>query len=335
MQLNLRGSIGLERTHEGRLRVIDTAIGTVDEFALSDDHWIWLDALLAGDTELPEEAARDFVDAGIAVTVTDWSSALGSAAATLDRPIRYLDDRGSIDTLHAIKTLRDAHVVLIGAGGLGSRVAVSLAQCGIGHLTIIDDDTVNAANLAVSACYSASTVGQRKADSLAAFIASLDLGCQVDTAHERITGPADLQPYARGADLVIAAANEPSAATVGRTVATACAATSTAHLIGCGYGHAHSFFGMAVLPGTAPCWMCTQVGVDDSTPLWGPNQIAGVWPPAPAFAAAAITTAACQMLLGEPTPLQGALTAMDLASMTVIKQSINDRCPTCRDETDD
>jgi hypothetical protein len=336
MKLTLRGSVGLERTHDGRLRVIDTAVGTVEEFEMTDEYWERLHELLEGGAEVPDHVGGDFITAGIAVVEARWATNLDERHATaLDRPFRYLNDRPDIETGHAIDTLRAAHVVIVGAGGLGSRVAVSLAQCGVGHLTVIDDDVVTAPNLAVSGCYTTSSIGQHKGNVLAEFITSLDVGCDVNVELERVDRPCALIPFARDAQLVIGAANEPSAATVGRIVAVACAETRTAHLIGCGYGHAHSFFGMAVFPGEPPCWLCTQVGVDDSVPLRGPNHIAGVWSPAPAFAAAAITTAACQILLGEATPLHGALTAIDLASLSVIRQEVNDRCSLCQAITDD
>ena len=40
-----------------------------------------------------------------------------------------------------------AHALVIGAGGLGSPVALYLASAGIGHITMVDHDTVDATNL--------------------------------------------------------------------------------------------------------------------------------------------------------------------------------------------
>ncbi|PID98550.1 MAG: molybdopterin biosynthesis protein MoeB, partial [Actinomycetales bacterium] len=45
------------------------------------------------------------------------------------------------------QALRDAHVSVVGAGGLGSPVLLYLAGAGIGHLNIIDDDQVALVNL--------------------------------------------------------------------------------------------------------------------------------------------------------------------------------------------
>lgn len=49
--------------------------------------------------------------------------------------------------LGSAKALRDKHVVLVGVGSLGSQVAYLLARAGVGQLTLIDPDTLEAANL--------------------------------------------------------------------------------------------------------------------------------------------------------------------------------------------
>ena len=45
------------------------------------------------------------------------------------------------------KKLSDAKVLVCGAGGLGSTVIVNLASLGVGHIGIIDNDTVELSNL--------------------------------------------------------------------------------------------------------------------------------------------------------------------------------------------
>ncbi len=49
--------------------------------------------------------------------------------------------KGSTDKLAA------AHITIAGAGGLGSNIAIALTRIGVGHLTLIDFDTVELSNL--------------------------------------------------------------------------------------------------------------------------------------------------------------------------------------------
>lgn len=61
--------------------------------------------------------------------------------------------------------LADAHVVVLGAGGLGSAVIPPLAAAGVGRLTIVDDDRVDVTNLHRQTLHADADIGRRKVDS--------------------------------------------------------------------------------------------------------------------------------------------------------------------------
>lgn len=65
------------------------------------------------------------------------------------------------------KRLKAAHVAVIGAGGIGSPVIQYLAAAGIGRLTIVDDDRIDASNLQRQTIYATADVGMPKAQSAA------------------------------------------------------------------------------------------------------------------------------------------------------------------------
>ncbi len=61
------------------------------------------------------------------------------------------------------KKLKEAKVLVIGAGGLGSPCLLYLASAGVGTIGIIDDDTVDLSNLQRQVLYSVDDIGQSKA----------------------------------------------------------------------------------------------------------------------------------------------------------------------------
>jgi molybdopterin/thiamine biosynthesis adenylyltransferase len=63
--------------------------------------------------------------------------------------------------------LRQARVLIVGAGGLGSPLALYLAAAGVGHIGIADDDHVELSNLQRQIAHTADRVGQAKVASAA------------------------------------------------------------------------------------------------------------------------------------------------------------------------
>ncbi|TAM50947.1 MAG: molybdopterin-synthase adenylyltransferase MoeB [Burkholderiaceae bacterium] len=85
---------------------------------------------------------------------------------TDDQLLRYsrhilLDEIG----IEGQERLLAAHALVIGAGGLGSPVALYLASAGIGHITLVDDDTVDLTNLQRQIAHTTTRIGMAKVDS--------------------------------------------------------------------------------------------------------------------------------------------------------------------------
>lgn len=81
-----------------------------------------------------------------------------------------------------------SHVLLVGAGGLGSAAALYLATAGIGVLTLADADSVDLTNLQRQIAHDMSSVGQPKVVSAARRIANLNPGVHVVALQERLAG---------------------------------------------------------------------------------------------------------------------------------------------------
>ncbi len=95
-----------------------------------------------------------------------------------------------------------AHALIIGAGGLGSPVSLYLGSAGVGHITVVDHDQVDATNLQRQIAHTLERVGQYKADSVRTAIAQINPDVQVTPITQRADA-ALLDTLVAQADVVI------------------------------------------------------------------------------------------------------------------------------------
>jgi adenylyltransferase/sulfurtransferase len=100
------------------------------------------------------------------------------------------------------KKICSASVLCIGAGGLGSPVALYLAAAGIGRLGLLDFDVVDATNLQRQIIHSTADVGRKKTESAQETIRGLNPGVEVVLHEERLSSRNALEIF-RGYDVVI------------------------------------------------------------------------------------------------------------------------------------
>lgn len=81
----------------------------------------------------------------------------------------------------ALHKLRSARVVLFGIGGVGSFAAEALARGGVGHITLVDGDTVSITNINRQLIALHSTVGKEKTAVMAERIADISPETEVET----------------------------------------------------------------------------------------------------------------------------------------------------------
>ncbi|SMF61266.1 HesA/MoeB/ThiF family protein [Allosphingosinicella indica] len=98
--------------------------------------------------------------------------------------------------------LLSSHVLLIGAGGIGSPAIQYLAAAGFGRLTIVDDDVVDLANLQRQTLFDTGDIGDSKAETACAAVARLNPDVECAAVTERLQ-PANAARLLAGADVVI------------------------------------------------------------------------------------------------------------------------------------
>ena len=105
-----------------------------------------------------------------------------------------------------LQRLRDARVMVLGCGGVGSNCIEALARGGVGTLICVDKDYVSASNINRQAIAFHSTLGKRKVDIMRAMILDINPHCTVethDTFLQAASLPAFLQTNARGVDWIV------------------------------------------------------------------------------------------------------------------------------------
>lgn len=87
-----------------------------------------------------------------------------------------------------LERLKNAHIAVFGVGGVGSFAAEAIARSGVGHITLIDNDTVNVTNINRQIIALQSTIGMNKTDAAKARILDINPGCEVNTMNIFYTG---------------------------------------------------------------------------------------------------------------------------------------------------
>ena len=97
---------------------------------------------------------------------------------------------GGLQRLYGVEVaqrLRQAHVVVVGIGGVGSWAAEALARSGVARLTLIDMDHIAESNINRQIHALTSTLGQAKIEAMRARIAQIHPGCQVDVVDDFVS----------------------------------------------------------------------------------------------------------------------------------------------------
>jgi molybdopterin/thiamine biosynthesis adenylyltransferase len=98
--------------------------------------------------------------------------------------------------------LLNSHALILGAGGLGSPAAMYLAASGVGHITLVDHDTVDLTNLQRQIAHTTERIGMSKVESARVAMLALNPDCQVQLVSQRADA-AMLHQLVATADVVL------------------------------------------------------------------------------------------------------------------------------------
>ena len=98
--------------------------------------------------------------------------------------------------------LLESRVTVVGAGGLGSAVLNYLVAAGVGHIRIVESDTVSPSNLQRQVLYTTTEIGAPKAEAAAARLSRLNPGCRLEIVAGRLTA-ANASERLHGSEAVV------------------------------------------------------------------------------------------------------------------------------------
>ncbi|SFK12204.1 HesA/MoeB/ThiF family protein [Methylophaga sulfidovorans] len=220
--------------------------------------------------------------------------------------------------------LLDSHVMIIGLGGLGAPVSMYLAASGVGHLTLVDDDVVELANLQRQIVHTHQNIGRKKVESAAEQLHALNPDIRIDMIDKRLDKPAMLAASS-DVDVIVDCTDNFETRFFLNEV-------SRENKIPLVSGAAIRFDGQVTVydprQADSPCYRCLY---EDKGELQETCSESGVFAPMLAMIGGTQAAETLKLLAKIGTPLTGRLLLLDGLSMSwrEIKLKPDPSCPVC------
>ncbi len=222
------------------------------------------------------------------------------------------------------RKLLDARVLLLGAGGLGSPVALYLAAAGVGTIGIVDDDVVDLSNLQRQVVHTTDRIGVPKVDSAEETIHALNPDVEVVKYVTRLDA-SNIMEIIDGWDIVVDGAdNFPTRYLLNDATVRLRIPVVSASILG--FDGQLSVFD----PYNGPCYRCLYPVPPPAelAPSCGANGVLGVLPGTMGLLQA---TEVVKLIIGAGEPLIGRLLLYEAlsATFTELKVRRDPECPVC------
>ena len=220
--------------------------------------------------------------------------------------------------------LKAARVLCIGAGGLGSPLALYLAAAGVGTLGIVDFDVVDYTNLQRQIIHSTADVGRKKLDSAAEKLKAINPFLEIRTFETKLTSENALALFNEFDIIADGTDNFPTRYLVND----ACVLTGKPNV----YGSIFRFEGQASVFATeeGPCYRCLypEPPPPGLVPSCAEGGVLGILP---GLVGVMQATEVIKLILGKGEPLIGRLLLVDALGMKFreLKLRKNPDCPVC------
>lgn len=221
--------------------------------------------------------------------------------------------------------LRAARVLLIGAGGLGSPIALYLAAAGVGTLTLCDDDKVDLTNLQRQIVHRSDAIGKPKVASARDTLAGVNPDTQVEMVASRVAGDELLGLVAKSNVVIDGSDNFATRHAVNR----ACVVHKKSLVSGAGVRFDGQIAVFDMRDASAPCYAC--LFPEDAQSEEVRCAVMGVFAPLTGIVGCIQAAETLKILMGVGQPLSGRLMLVDALTMDIrtIKLKKDPACLVC------
>jgi adenylyltransferase/sulfurtransferase len=218
-----------------------------------------------------------------------------------------------------------AHALVIGAGGLGSPVALYLASAGIGTLTLCDGDQVDLTNLQRQIVHRSDALGQPKVESARRTLAAINPEVRVEPVAQRLDGEAIDQLVEKAHVVVDCSDNFATRHAINR----ACVAHRRPLVSGAGVRFDGQVAVFDLRRADSPCYHC--LFPEEAEAEETRCAVMGVFAPLVGIIGAVQAAEALKLVAGVGEPLAGRLLLLDALAMEwrEVKLRKDPHCPVC------
>jgi adenylyltransferase/sulfurtransferase len=222
--------------------------------------------------------------------------------------------------------LKNARVLVVGLGGLGSPVALYLAAAGVGTLGVIDDDVVQLSNLHRQVLFGSDDIGRSKVHQGAEHLRKMHPNIDIIEHEVRLQNSNARDIVAQYNIIVDATDNFAARYLINET----CIQQGIPYI----YGSVHKFEGQASIfaAKSGPCYACIYPNPPEPSAIPNCDEI-GVLGVVPGMIGMTQATETLKLLLGVGNPLVGRLLVFDALAMKFSEFNIakNPSCSVCGD----
>lgn len=218
-----------------------------------------------------------------------------------------------------------ARALVIGAGGLGSPIALYLASAGVGTITLCDDDNVDLTNLQRQIVHRTQAIGQPKVESARDTLVAINPQANIELVRERVAG-ATLDALVARADVVLDGCDNFATR---HAVNRACVAHRKPLVSGAGVRFDGQISVFDLRDHQAPCYAC--LFPEDAQSEEVRCAVMGVFAPLTGIVGCVQAAEALKILTGTGETLAGRLMLVDALTMDIrtIRLKKDPACAIC------